>query len=357
MRNAFVRLAVVGALLPSCVTAQAFLRHCWGTVEDLPANSPSAPGPLCTVTDGADESDCTVGGGSESVLCRDTGSAWVAAGGGSGGGSGTVTSVALTVPSQFTLSGSPITTTGTFALGLSAQSANQVWAGPVSGGPAAPGFRDLEAVDIPDLTGPYPVLGVSVCDDGEFLGGTSGSWACSEPAGGGGGSSAGSSGALQASDGSGGFVDGGATLASGALGTAAITATASNESLRLEAGAASTTTYQVLSQGGSIRTYFGTAGGAAALIDGAEEGDTILRSNGLKLRLGHAYNSNRIVIDATGVKVQGASAGGAIFRVEPLATAPATCTIGDQYVDTSGAYCGCASTNVWENLGTTGSCA
>ncbi len=38
-------------------------------------------------------------------------------GGGGGGGSGTVTSVAMTVPSDMTISGSPITTSGTLALG------------------------------------------------------------------------------------------------------------------------------------------------------------------------------------------------------------------------------------------------
>lgn len=42
----------------------------------------------------------------------------------------------------------------------------------------------------------------------------------------------------------------------------------------------------------------------------------------------------------------------------PLASAPASCTIGDFYVDTSGAYCACTSTNTWSNMTTlVGSCA
>lgn len=44
-----------------------------------------------------------------------------------------------------------------------------------------------------------------------------------------------------------------------------------------------------------------------------------------------------------------------LFMV-PLATAPATCGIGDFYVDTSGAYCGCTSTNTWTNFTAVGTC-
>lgn len=66
-----------------------------------------------------------------------------------GGGSATVTSVALTVPAEFSLSGSPITTSGTLAITKANESANTVWAGPTSGGAAAPAFRALVAADIP----------------------------------------------------------------------------------------------------------------------------------------------------------------------------------------------------------------
>jgi len=66
-----------------------------------------------------------------------------------GGGSGTVTSVAMTVPSFLSISGSPITTSGTLALSLANESANLVFAGPTSGGAAAPTFRSLVSADIP----------------------------------------------------------------------------------------------------------------------------------------------------------------------------------------------------------------
>lgn len=89
---------------------------------------------------------------------------------GSGAGVGTVTQVAMTVPSLLTIAGSPITSSGTLALGLASQSANCVVAGPVSGGAAAPGCRALVAADLPagttgtcggDLTGTYPACTVT----------------------------------------------------------------------------------------------------------------------------------------------------------------------------------------------------
>lgn len=67
-----------------------------------------------------------------------------------GGGSGTVTSVGLSAPASIlTVSGSPVTTSGTLTLSLAIQGANTVWAGPASGGPAAPTFRALQPEDLP----------------------------------------------------------------------------------------------------------------------------------------------------------------------------------------------------------------
>lgn len=65
-----------------------------------------------------------------------------------GGGSGTVTSVALTAPTEFSVAGSPITTSGTLAITKATQSANNIWAGPTTGAAAAPTFRALVAADI-----------------------------------------------------------------------------------------------------------------------------------------------------------------------------------------------------------------
>lgn len=66
-------------------------------------------------------------------------------------GTGTVTSVALSAPSIFQVSGSPITVAGTLDLALSAQIANRVWAGPTTGANAEPTFRALVEDDIPTL--------------------------------------------------------------------------------------------------------------------------------------------------------------------------------------------------------------
>ena len=65
------------------------------------------------------------------------------------GPAGSVVSVGLTAPSEFTVSGSPITGSGTLALTKATQSPNFVYAGPASGSAGAPTFRALVAADIP----------------------------------------------------------------------------------------------------------------------------------------------------------------------------------------------------------------
>jgi len=91
-----------------------------------------------------------------------------------GGGGGTVTSVGLTVPSIFTVSGSPVTTTGTLALALAPESANTVFAGPASGSAAQPTFRMLVASDIPSLNY-IPTAGTTTVNDIATFNNTTGS--------------------------------------------------------------------------------------------------------------------------------------------------------------------------------------
>jgi len=69
----------------------------------------------------------------------------------SAAGGGTVTSVALSLPSIFTVSGSPITNSGTLTGALASQTANTVFIAP-NGTAGTPTFRVLEAADIPTLT-------------------------------------------------------------------------------------------------------------------------------------------------------------------------------------------------------------
>ena len=61
---------------------------------------------------------------------------------------GTVSSVALAAPPILTVTGSPVTSSGTLTLGLASQSQNEVFASP-SGAAGAPGFRSLVLGDLP----------------------------------------------------------------------------------------------------------------------------------------------------------------------------------------------------------------
>ncbi len=64
---------------------------------------------------------------------------------------GTVTSVALSLPDIFTVSGSPVSSSGTLSAVLASQTAATVFAAP-AGSSGAPTFRALVAGDIPTLT-------------------------------------------------------------------------------------------------------------------------------------------------------------------------------------------------------------
>jgi hypothetical protein len=76
-------------------------------------------------------------------------------------GVGTVTSVGMTVPSILSVTPSTITTSGSFALSLTTESANQIFAGPSSGSAATPTFRALTTADIPALPyATYPGSGI-----------------------------------------------------------------------------------------------------------------------------------------------------------------------------------------------------
>jgi hypothetical protein len=103
------------------------------------------------------------GGGTTNFLRAD--GTWAVA------GSGTVTSVALALPSIFSVSGSPVTTSGTLTGSLATQAANTVFAGPTSGGAVAPTFRVLAVADVNTpvlgslLTGLTPTSGSILATD------------------------------------------------------------------------------------------------------------------------------------------------------------------------------------------------
>lgn len=62
-------------------------------------------------------------------------------------GAGTVTSVGLSLPAELSVSGSPVTTSGTLLASWASQSANLIFAGPTSGLGTSPTFRALVAAD------------------------------------------------------------------------------------------------------------------------------------------------------------------------------------------------------------------
>ena len=66
--------------------------------------------------------------------------------------SGTVTSVGLSLPAFITVSGSPVTGTGTLTGALATQTPHYTFVGPNSGGASAPTFRALTVDDLPTMT-------------------------------------------------------------------------------------------------------------------------------------------------------------------------------------------------------------
>ena len=68
----------------------------------------------------------------------------------SNAGAGTVSSVGLSMPGIFTVSGSPVTGAGTLTATLNTENANSVWVGPATGAASAPTFRALVGADLPN---------------------------------------------------------------------------------------------------------------------------------------------------------------------------------------------------------------
>ena len=81
-----------------------------------------------------------------------------------------LTSAAMSVPAALlSVSGSPITQTGTFAVSLVTQSANCVFAGPTSGGAATPTCRPLVSADLPSSSMVRTCMIVIGADNGAAL--------------------------------------------------------------------------------------------------------------------------------------------------------------------------------------------
>lgn len=332
-----------------------------------------------------------------------------------GGSAGTVESVGLTVPSFLTVSGSPVTSSGTLAVTLANAPVSHVLVGPTAGFPAAPTFRALQAADVPyaahasrhsdgsddevtvELLATACTIGQIVESDG------AGGLVCADPGGG----------AVSIAD-----VTSGTTTEDyviGAGGTVKVASTGTIDASALDADGDGTRELSIAStrvnfdpdDDGVVESYIDANGdlswGDAAVTRAGAGGVDIengsgsyayLRATGTQhfvagtmkilidpgvffdsqIRMASdievAWTSSttasagsidaRIGRGAAGV-VQldgGTTSTGAILRLAPLATAPAACTAySDIYVDTSGALCWCSATNTWSVVTGGGTCA
>jgi len=123
---------IVFADLPVLTSGQLYI----GTLSGVPVASTIAAGTGITVTPGS-------------------GTLTISA-------SATVSSVGLSLPvSIFSISGSPVTASGTLTGSLLTQTANTVWAGPASGGAATPTFRSHVLADLPQMTNGQLYIGAT----------------------------------------------------------------------------------------------------------------------------------------------------------------------------------------------------
>ena len=89
-------------------------------------------------------------------------------------GSGTVTSVGLALPSEFTVSGSPVTIAGTLTGAWASQSANLFFASP-NGSSGTPSFRAIVPADVPTLNQNTTGNAATATTSTNLAGGASGS--------------------------------------------------------------------------------------------------------------------------------------------------------------------------------------
>jgi hypothetical protein len=129
------------ALTVTGLTANSFLYS--GTAGLLTTTTAPTNGQLLIGSTGAAPVAATITAGTGITVTNGAGSITIAA-----TTTGTVSSVALAAPSIFTVTGSPITTSGTLTLTLASQTANTVFAAP-NGSAGAPTFRALAYADLP----------------------------------------------------------------------------------------------------------------------------------------------------------------------------------------------------------------
>lgn len=134
------RFIIALSLLASVAMAQVSSRTAFyirvTTVSGLAGITPSFsnPTPVAFVSDGSTSTDCTVGSGSNLVLCAYNGSVWAAAGGGGGGG------VAFSAITGGTNTGAAMLVGSGASLGVTGTGTNQANRQPTGTSCSGPGF-------------------------------------------------------------------------------------------------------------------------------------------------------------------------------------------------------------------------
>lgn len=144
----FSNVAPMAATLPASGVGSAFANPAWFCQIENRGTAALTISPSGTTT---------IDGASSLVLTQDQGvviavgpdNNWYTQRGAGLTALTAVTSVGLAAPGIFTVSGSPVTNTGTLTFTLNTQAANLVWAGPTTGAAAAPSFRSLVTADLP----------------------------------------------------------------------------------------------------------------------------------------------------------------------------------------------------------------
>lgn len=130
-------ITVTGATL-SGLTANSFIYS--GAGGALSSTAAPTNGQILIGSTGAAPVAATLTQGAGITITNGAGTVTIASSG--------VTSVGLSLPSIFSVTGSPVTTTGTLTATLASQTANTIFAGP-SGSAGTPTFRALVAADMP----------------------------------------------------------------------------------------------------------------------------------------------------------------------------------------------------------------
>ena len=341
-----------------------------GPIAGFPACDGSATGLLYNgvLKVATDSSDCTAGGGSPSTCICDSSSGWAIA----GEADTDTTCLDGSVDCLFAAStseGGPATTATTLAADGANCGAGE-WAAGVDASGAAQGCTadavgDTDTGPVPDCTGTQEQLADGTCVDGALqseldaldttdddlsdnvLGDLSNVVETGE-----------SVGRPLVGDGAGGW-EPADTLVAAPDGSA--TAPGIAFAAEVDVGVVRVTTDTAgLAAGGNYRftwgtTYFcGSSSGAGCLLS-TNTGLTVPAvTHKAATNVGLGMTTTAASLVAAGVAVITVS--GSVVTYALLATAPATCTVGAEYRDSSGAVCYCSATNTWEQTNGVGTC-